>query len=159
MILNRLVPDTSGASPGYRDPVDKWVNSTLEFSSKTAEKSGIVMPSEEMAKELSSRSETALGKYDPRMPGRGPGLVVIGNRYTAQDATGQTFAPSRQTIINTFFHELGLHAGRISAGKDAAEGNRTVAAWKKQIDKMIPDAPEQAPNNLIPSTKPSTTKP
>ncbi|HTJ30849.1 MAG TPA: hypothetical protein VL346_10125 [Acidobacteriaceae bacterium] len=59
--------------------------------------------------------------------------MILGGR------PGKTFTVTDNELVNTWFHEIACHAGRVTAGKDSAHGNAEVESTSSDIDRMIPE--------------------
>lgn len=91
----------------------------------------------------------------------GEGLVVIANRFQGKAGVGTSVPRDRQTIVETFFHEFGAHAGLDSQGKFGESSHGLTGNWKSvpvtEADFLaqavwkffdLPDELDEDPRNL-----------
>ncbi|HEX4962205.1 MAG TPA: SpvB/TcaC N-terminal domain-containing protein [Thermoanaerobaculia bacterium] len=100
---------------------------------------GRVIPSLTQARQLEQKKrETGGAKVVSDQLANGRGLIVIVNRYVYSGNE----QPSDREMVNTFFHELALHAGGISQEKvGIAHGTKRVEKLKQLVDKLLPKQP------------------
>lgn len=134
--VSRLEPHIGDPAekPGIRDPQGDWLPDHLATANIGPETAGVVVATEQMAREMNADSPQHDRYNGPTVQGD-RGLVVIGNRYEG-DILTRDRTPSE--IANTFFHELGAHAGRISAGTPSWESHPDVQACIRAIDQAVP---------------------
>ena len=65
------------------------------------------------------------------------GLVAVADRLKDKTSSNPPPALTDDRIINDFFHELGVHAARISSNKNAKHGNPEVDKLEDDIDKYF----------------------
>ena len=123
LINYKLLPDKeSGDAPGGTSRVAKTditVGETVASESREPRES---MLSRRMADDSAGGATNPLARRPRQGNKPAEGLVVVADRFHDPNAPGSQQRRSDSAMLETFFHELGAHAGLVSQGKPAAHG-------------------------------------